>query len=154
MMTGAASPVASCQKPGNSASRSRGGATFDALTRSVSASYINIPITYMVSETLKLNVNGGWFYDVVKVINYASYGAGFEWIPMKEGPVTLLAEVFGLAGERTDPRSGIEPRFQAGLRYTPVETVDLDLIYGRNIGGENANWITLGLNLRFPAPKK
>ena len=115
----------------------------------MSASYINIPITYMVSETLKLNVNGGWFYDVVNVINYATYGADFEWIPVKDGPVTLLAEVFGLVGERTDPRSRIE-----GLRYTPMETVNLDLIYGRKIGGENANWITLGLNLRFPAPKK
>ena len=32
--------------------------------------------------------------------------------------------------------------------------IDLDLIYGRNIAGENANWITVGLNVRFPAPEK
>ena len=57
-------------------------------------------------------------------------------------------------GERTDPRSIIDPRFQAGIRITPIETVDLDLIYGRNITGENANWVTVGLNVRFPPPKK
>ena len=31
----------------------------------------------------------------------------------------------------------------------PAEAFDIDLIYGRNIAGENANWLTLGLNLRF-----
>jgi len=28
-------------------------------------------------------------------------------------------------------------------------SVNIDLIYGRNIAGENANWLTLGVNLRF-----
>jgi hypothetical protein len=131
-----------------------GGTTFDALTGENTGSFVNIPITYLVMETFKLNVNAGWVYDRPNALHYASYGAGFEWIPVKDGPVTLLAEVFGLVGERTDPRSIIDPRFQAGIRITPIETVDLDLIYGRNITGENANWITVGLNVRFPPPKK
>ena len=37
---------------------------------------------------------------------------------------------------------------------TPIDTIDFDVIYGRNIGGENANWITLGMNVRFPPPGK
>ena len=131
-----------------------GGTTFDALTGENTGSFVNIPITYLVTETFKLNVNAGWVYDRPNALHYASYGAGFEWIPVKDGPVTLLAEVFGLVGERTDPRSIIDPRFQAGIRITPIETVDLDLIYGRNITGENANWVTVGLNVRFPPPKK
>ena len=131
-----------------------GGTTFDALTGENTGSFVNIPITYLVMETFKLNVNAGWVYDRPNALHYASYGAGFEWIPVKDGPVTLLAEVFGLVGERTDPRSIIDPRFQAGIRITPIETVDLDLIYGRNITGENANWVTVGLNVRFPPPKK
>jgi hypothetical protein len=131
-----------------------GGATFDLLTGTNGSVFVNIPITCMVSETFKLNVNAGWTYDRVNVLHYATYGAGFEWIPVKDGPVTLIAEVFGLIGERTDPRSIIDPRLQAGIRITPIETLDLDLIYGRNIAGENANWVTLGLNVRFPAPKK
>ena len=28
----------------------------------------------------------------------------------------------------------------------------VDVIYGRNITGENANWITLGTTIRFPVP--
>jgi len=131
-----------------------GGGTFDVLTGENTGTSINIPLTYMVSETFKLNVNGGWSYDRANALHYATYGAAFEWIPVKDGPVTLIAEVFGLVGERTDPRSIIEPRFQAGIRITPLETVDLDLIYGRNIAGENANWVTVGLNVRFPPAKK
>jgi len=131
-----------------------GGASFNALTGENTGAFVNIPVTYTATETLKLNVNAGWLYDRPNALHYASYGAGFEWIPVKDGPVTLIAEVFGLIGERTDPRSIIEPRFQAGVRITPIETVDLDLIYGRNIAGENANWITVGLNVRFPAEKK
>jgi len=131
-----------------------GGGTFDTLTGENTSTFINVPITYMVSETFKLNVNTGWFYDRINALHYATYGGGFEWIPVKDGPVTLLAEVFGLIGERTDPRSIIEPRFQAGVRITPIETLDVDLIYGRNIAGENANWVTVGLNVRFPPPKK
>jgi hypothetical protein len=30
----------------------------------------------------------------------------------------------------------------------------MDVIYGRNILGENANWITVGTSIRFPAPDK
>jgi hypothetical protein len=30
----------------------------------------------------------------------------------------------------------------------------MDLIYGRNITGENANWITLATSIRFPAAGK
>jgi hypothetical protein len=43
----------------------------------------------------------------------------------------------------------IEPRAQVGLRWTPAESVDFDVIYGRNIAGENAHWFTLGVNFRF-----
>jgi hypothetical protein len=132
-----------------------GGATFDVLNGAFSSGNINIPVTYQATELLKLNVNAGWLYDAINVIHYATYGAGFEWQPKKDGLLTFIAEVFGIAGDRGDAaRSLIEPRFQAGVRFTPIETLDLDLIYGRNIAGENANWITVGLNVRFPPPKK
>ena len=47
----------------------------------------------------------------------------------------------------------IRPRFQTGVRYRPNEIFSVDLIYGHNITGENANWITLGTTIRFPAPE-
>jgi hypothetical protein len=39
------------------------------------------------------------------------------------------------------------------VRYRPNEIFSVDLIYGHNITGENANWITLGTTIRFPAPE-
>ena len=48
--------------------------------------------------------------------------------------------------------SAIRPRFQTGLRYRPNEIFSVDLIYGHNITGENANWITIGTTIRFPVP--
>jgi hypothetical protein len=128
------------------------GSQFDLLTGEYSGSFVNIPVTYTFSEAFKINVNGGWIYDKPTDLHFATYGAGFEWIPMK--PFTIIGEVFGLLGERTEPRSRTDPRFQIGLRTTPIDAVDFDVIYGRNIGGENANWITLGMNVRFPVPGK
>jgi hypothetical protein len=51
---------------------------------------------------------------------------------------------------RDDNESPItNPRFQSGLRYSPTKDIDLDVIYGRNLLGEGANWITLGLTVRI-----
>jgi hypothetical protein len=138
-------------KVGNFGLAISGGAMFDAVTGQNTGSFVNVPLTYMVSETFKINVNAGWSYDHVNLLHYATYGAGFEWIPAKSW--TVIGEVFGLVRERSDPRSLTDPRFQLGVRYTPIDTIDIDVIYGRNITGENANWITVGMNVRFPAAK-
>jgi hypothetical protein len=69
----------------------------------------------------------------------------------------LIGEVYGQLGrlpavEDGDPpanRSIIEPKVQLGVRYTPQEKIDIDVIWGHNINGENAHWLTLGVNLRF-----
>jgi hypothetical protein len=110
--------------------------------------YVSVPLTYQVSDALRFNINGGYQYDGLTRLSYASFGAGFEWKFAQ--PLTLIGEVYGIAGSRgSAERSLTEPRAQIGLRFTPVDRVDLDLIYGRNINGENANWITVGVNLRF-----
>ena len=64
---------------------------------------------------------------------------------------TLTGEVFGLVGAANDDdtRGPVEPRFQLGLRYRPVDLFNIDLIYGRNLTGERANWITLATIVRF-----
>lgn len=110
-------------------------------------SNINVPFTIQASKDFRINLNAGWLYDAVARVNYGTYGAGFEWNFAE--PLTLIGEVFALAGQRQDVRSVTEPRAQLGLRWTPAEAFDIDLIYGRNITGENANWLTLGLNVRF-----
>ena len=62
---------------------------------------------------------------------------------------------FGQLGEVPEDgrRTLVQPRFQVGLRWRPIDRFSMDLILGRNITGENANWITVGLNLRFEPPK-
>jgi hypothetical protein len=107
-----------------------------------------VPLTFKLSETFRINVNAGWQYDGIVKLNYALWGAGFEWIFVEQ--LTLVGEVFGLSGPTTPEAIAItEPRAQLGLRVSPMQNIDVDLIYGRNITGENANWFTLGLNVRF-----
>ncbi len=127
-----------------------GGTTFDLVTRENTASFINVPVTFPLSEAFKISVNGGWLYDRVAALHWVTWGAGFEWNFVK--PLTLIGEVFGQAGHSVpDQPSLTDPRAQLGLRYTPVESLDLDVIYGRNITGAGANWVTVGLNVRFGA---
>ena len=128
------------------------GSLFNVLTGEYAASFVNVPVTYTFSESFKVNLNAGWIYERPNDQHFVSYGAGFEWIPLKH--LTLIGEVFGVVTQNPEARTVVDPRFQLGLRITPIDTMDFDVIYGRNIGGENANWITVGLNVRFPAPKK
>jgi hypothetical protein len=126
-----------------------GSTGWDLITGENTGGAVNVPLTFEISEPLKFNLNAGWLHESAGNLNWFTWGAGFEWNIVK--PVTFIAEVFGQAGDLPPGESSSvrEPRLQAGLRYTPVENVDFDLIYGRNITGEDANWVTLGLNLRF-----
>ncbi len=130
-----------------------GAIGFDLDTGQNTDILINVPVTLQITEQFKFNMNGGWLWDRVSDLHYLAWGAGFEWNFVK--PVTLIAEVFGFAGrlpiedDVRGPRSITQPRFQAGLRFTPHEKIDIDVIYGRNILGEDANWVTVGLNVRL-----
>jgi hypothetical protein len=125
-----------------------GGTMFDLITRENTGSFINVPFTHTLTEQFRINVNTGWLYDRVANLHWWTWGAGIEWDVAKQ--LTFIAEVFGQAGHRiADQPSVSDPRFQAGLRFKLLDHVDIDVIYGRNITGENANWITVGLNVRF-----
>jgi hypothetical protein len=131
-----------------------GAISYDLDTGQNTDILVLVPITFQINEQFKINVNGGWLWDRVPDIHRLAWGAGFEWNFVK--PVTLIAEVFGFAGrlppavegEPLPSRSETQPRFQAGLRFTPHEKIDFDFIYGRNILGEDANWFTVGLTVR------
>jgi len=123
---------------------------WDLITGDNIGGAINIPLTFEVTEQFKINLNAGWLQESGDDLNWFTWGAGFEWNFVK--PLTLIAEVFGQTGASLPEGTASsvrEPRMQAGLRYTPIENIDIDLIYGRNITGEDANWVTLGLNVRF-----
>jgi hypothetical protein len=136
-----------------------GGSSWNLISGANTGGFVNVPITFQLREDFKINLNGGWMYDGTTKINYATWGAGFEWnvVRLVNLPLTLIGEVYGqdgrLApveiGDAPSNNSVREPRTQLGLRYTPKENVDVDLIWGRNITGENSNWMTLGVNLRF-----
>ncbi len=119
-----------------------GGVVLDLVTQQHTGTFFYVPVTFVLSDVFRINVNGGVLWDHVAGQNLATWGAGFEWIVLKSTTtVTLIAEIFG--------QSTKQPAVQAGVRFTPQEKIDFDLIYGRNLAGEEANWITAGINLRF-----
>lgn len=125
-----------------------GGTSVDLTTNGPGNSFVNVPATLALHEDFKINVNAGWLHEGATNLQWMTWGAGIEWQFKK--PFMFIAEVFGQAGHDVPGQPSISgPRMQAGLRYTPKSDIDVDVIYGRNIAGENANWITVGLNLRF-----
>jgi hypothetical protein len=115
-----------------------GGVTFNLTEGNAAAAFASIPVTFQVSDQLRINVNAGVLHAMEEDRNLFTWGAGLDFTFARH--VTLIAEVFG-----SDSETGA----QAGLRYTPHERVDFDFIYGRNLFGERSDWVTFGVNLRF-----
>src|SRR5712664_4051534 len=126
------------------------GGSFDALTGENLTAFAVVPATYRFSETMLINLNGGWLWDRTVDRHYLLYGVGFDW--KFTDLLQWTIEAFGQAGA-SDVPSVVRPRFQTGVRYRPNEIFSVDVIYGRNIMGENANWITIGTTIRFPVPE-
>ena len=144
-----------------------GQATYDLATGTNAGISATIPATLRISNVLRINLNSGWFFDHIAAHHYATYGAALDW-RTPDNVWTLTGEVFGLARagheaaplapsssddtfeQALQPFSGTtRPRFQAGIRFRPVEPFSVDLIYGRNLTGENANWITAAMVVRW-----
>jgi hypothetical protein len=126
------------------------GVAYDFSSDEVADILVNIPVTFQILENFKLNLNGGWLYNRPDQLHWGTWGASFDWSVNER--ISIIGEVFGLAGNRDPERPHAnDPRAQLVLRFKPSENVDLDVIYGRSILGENANWITVGLNVRFDA---
>jgi hypothetical protein len=127
-----------------------GGGAFDALTGQNTSMFGEIPATYRLSEIMRINLNAGWLWDRTVDRHYLTYGVGFDWKLTDLFQYTI--EMYGQAGA-SEIRSVVQPKFQTGIRYRPNEIFSIDVIYGHNITGENANWITVGTTVRFPAPE-
>ena len=129
-----------------------GSVVYDFTNKETAAVFVTVPATLRISNVVRVNLNAGWQWDRVAEQHYATYGAGIDW-RTPDNVWTLTAEVFGQLGARQDAIGITEPRFQVGLRWRPIDEFNVDLIYGRNIYGENANWITLATVFRFNAGK-
>jgi len=127
-------------------------AAFDLLTNENTALFVTVPATLRLSNVVRINLNAGWQLDRTVNRNYFTYGAGFDW-RTPDNVWTLTGEVFGQAGV-AEQTGVVEPRFQLGLRYRPIDLFNVDLIYGRNLAGERANWITLATVIRFKPQEK
>jgi hypothetical protein len=121
---------------------------FDAVTGENLTVAAVIPATYRLSETMRINVNGGWLWDRTCDRHYALYGIGFDW--KFTDTLQWTIEAFGQAGPANDTPSTVRPRFQTGVRYRPNEIFSIDVILGHNITGEGASWVTIGTTIRFP----
>lgn len=119
------------------------GTTVDLSSGESALTYINVPAAVHFGEHLRLNLNAGWSLDGLTDVHHATWGAGFEWDFATS--LMLIGEVFGQAGRDDDH----DPHVQAGIRYSPTTDIDCDLIYGDNVAGEHAQWLTTGLTVRF-----
>jgi hypothetical protein len=128
-------------------------ASYDLLTREYSGFSVTVPATLRVSNVLRFNLNVGYLRDRVAEHDYFTYGAGFD-LRTPDNVWTLTGEVFGQVGAADDTRGPVEPRFQVGIRWRPVDLFNIDLIYGRNLAGERADWITLATIVRFKPQEK
>lgn len=132
-------------KPGLAIS---GTASFDLITGENTAVAFNAPVTLRLSDVVRVNVNAGLLWDRTVERQYFTYGLGVDW-RTPDNVWTWTTELFGQTGAPAEPRSVVNPRFQTGLRWRPIDRWNVDLIYGRNIQGENAHWLTLATVFRF-----
>jgi hypothetical protein len=123
------------------------GGAFDVVTGESLNAFAVVPVTWRLSETMRINAIAGWLWDRTVDHHYLTYGLGFDW--KFTDTLQWTIEAFGQAGASDTP-SVVRPRLQTGVRYRPNEIFSVDVIYGHNITGESANWITIGTTIRFP----
>jgi hypothetical protein len=126
-----------------------GQANWDFLTGASTGGNINVPVSFDLRHNLRLNLNGGWLHDGQTKLNYGTWGAGVEWGATET--LAFITEIFGQAGVRGESNAITAPRLQTGVRVTPLSNLDVSLIYGRNLNGENAHWLTLGVSVQADA---
>ena len=123
--------------------------SYDAISGNNTSVAFALPGTLRVSETVRINLNAGMLWDRVMDRRYATYGLGLD-VRTSDNVWTLTTEVFGQLGTALADSAATQPRFQVGVRWRPIDEFSIDVIYGRNITGEDSNWITVGTTVRFP----
>jgi hypothetical protein len=101
--------------------------------------YAYIPSTWKLDEMFDINADLGWQYFADDGRNMVTWGLGGDL--HASDALTFSAEVF----RQTIGRAGM----QAGPRITLSKDVEMDLVYGRDITGTAANWMTAGLTVTF-----
>jgi hypothetical protein len=123
------------------------GATYDDTESGVSSVFVNLPATLRLSNIARVNLDLGWLRDRNAGADHATYGAGFD-LRTNDNVWTFTAEVFGQAVKPAAPGEN-QPRYQLGMRYRPVDALNIDLIFGRNLIGDGRDWLTVSVTARF-----
>lgn len=97
-----------------------------------------VPLTLDVGDRLRVNANGGWLWTHTRNVHSGFVGGQAEFAAAAE--VSLMAEVF----DRLPGRAG----GQAGVRWTPRDWLDLDLLGGRYVDGSSKTAVTFGVTVR------
>lgn len=97
-----------------------------------------IPVTFQVNPALQASVNVGWEWNRTGVAHRAFYGAQISWTA--SATMSLAIEGFGYSDGTTG--------YQAGIRWTPISWLDVDLLYGR-LDNVSRHALTLGLTGRY-----
>jgi len=100
-----------------------------------------MPLTWQPLEPLRLNLNAGWThaYDDGEQNQRLTWGAGAEYRVAHS--LTLIVERYG--------QKGAEQAWQAGPRFHLGPLIDVDVVVGRSLVAERAQWLTTGATLRF-----
>src|SRR5258708_36941309 len=77
------------------------GGSFDALTGENLTAFAVVPATFRLSDTMRINLNGGWLWDRPSDRHYLTYGFGFDWKFTEVLQWTI--EAFGPAGAAAFP---------------------------------------------------
>jgi hypothetical protein len=119
-----------------------GAIVYDPGHQTGNGAIVNVPVSYEFGKNFRVNVNFGAQYNDGEPRGlFATGGAGISWNFVPQWSV--ISEVFAVIGPGQS-----NPRYQSGIRYSPTKDIDCDLIYGRNLTGEGARWLTLGLTIR------
>lgn len=114
------------------------GSGHAGIVRRADTVYAVVPVTVPVGERALVNLNAGIERDQATSQTEAVWGVGGQLL-FDRGE--LIAEAFG--------REGGTPGFQAGVRPYAFGGAALELAYGRNLDGNSANWLTIGLSFEF-----
>lgn len=117
-----------------------GGARVPARSEDTEA-FANGALSWAASGSTLVHLNLGWSGFLARPEGGVTWGARLEQTLVPERLV-VHAELFGAGAERPGMQLGFRPTLASG-------TVDLELVAGRNLGGERATWMTLGAAFHF-----
>lgn len=106
-----------------------------------SEAFANGALSWAATGSTLVHLNLGWSGFIARPEGGVTWGARLEQT-LRPERLVLHAELFGAGAGRPGMQLGLRPTLASG-------TIDLELVAGRNLGGERATWMTLGAAFRF-----